>query len=83
MAPGNTAEAPTPVAESVGLQAQLDQIEAAILEAHRHVDRAAQRDGDSDSANAPGAEATAARCIGEMTKLNERLDGLVGRVGQL
>ena len=75
------AETPTAATESVGLQAQLDQLEAAILEAHRFVDRSAPRDGDSDSANAPGAEATAARCIEEMKRLNERLEELGLRTG--
>ena len=80
-------EAPTettPATESVGLQAQLDQLEAAILEAHRHIDKSAPRDGAEDQqVDAPGAEATAARCIDAMTNLNTRLDGLVGRVGHL
>ncbi len=80
---GETATAP-PTAESIGLQAQLDQLEAAILEAHRHIDRSASRDADKDAdINAPGAEATATRCIEEMQDLNSRLDSLVGRVGTL
>ena len=80
---GEIATEPTSVAESVGLQAQLDQLEAAILEAHRHIDKSIPRDTDESDVNAPGAEATATRCIDAMTNLNTRLEGLVGRVGHL
>ena len=80
---GDTSPVATPPTESVGLQAQLDQLEAAILEAHRHIDKSIPRDSDESDVNAPGAEATATRCFDAMMTLNKRLDGLVGRVGTL
>lgn len=73
-----------PTLESVGLQAKFDQMEAALEDAHRHVDRMAPRDDDSDKTTAAaGAEAAAGRCGDLLQQLNTRLDAIAERVGAL
>ena len=74
----------SPALESVGLQAKFDQMEAALEDAHRHVDRMVPREGDGEETTAEsGAEAAAGRCGELLQQLNTRLDAIAERVGAL
>ena len=72
------------VPTSASIQAGLDQLEAAIKEAHDVVSGIAAASADEGTAPAEeGAEACLSRCQGEMQSLIARLAGLRDRVGRL
>ena len=80
MATPGAVEVPT----SASIQAGLDQLEAAIKEAHDVVSGMVVTSADGNTAPAEdGAEACLSRCQGEMQSLIARLAGLRDRVGRL
>ncbi len=72
------------VPTSMSIQAGLDQVEAAIKEAHEVVSGMAVANTDESTAPVEeGAEACLSRCQGELQRLIARLAGLRDRVGHL
>ena len=78
-APGTVA-----VPASLSVAARLDQLHAAIRDAHEIVDGLTPRSTDQGQPDqAAGVEATLDRCQAEMQQLNDRLREVRDRVGQL
>lgn len=76
-----TQTAPPPI-ESI-LQ-RLEQIEAAIAEAHNHCDQMSPRDGDSGAEQpTSGGQDVASRCQDALIRLNSRLVEIAASVGRI
>ena len=70
--------------EVLSLAARLDQLEAAVLEAHSILDRIASRtEEEAKDPRGEGAMACINRCQDRMAELNKRLADTANRVGSL
>ena len=69
----------------ISLQQALDQIEAAIVDAHGHCDRIQGTAKENADGQAPevGATHAATRCQASLLTLNGRLDKIATQLGQL
>ena len=80
--PAGAVEAP-PTPEVVSLQQRLEQIEAAIDNAHEIVSRIAPRGDAEGTARDSTCLLAADRCIDSLAQLNDRLRPIADQVGQL
>ena len=68
---------------TLSLLQRLEQIEAAIAEAHNHCEIIKPLEADTDSANSDGALGRADTCIERLRVLNERLATIAELTGRL
>ena len=73
-----------PPTSVISIEQRLEQIEAAINNAHATCNNIRAPDSDQSAQERPsGALSAADHCIDELARLNERLSGIAGLVGAL